>query len=333
MAMVLITCRQPVNRVDSAREVHNVKVQAPLYMEFSDPVRTSGILTTRSEMKLSFKTGGIVSSVNVKEGQVVKEGTLLAAIDPAEINAHVSQADIAFEKSRRDYNRALNLYRDSVVTLETLQNAKSAYDLSRAQKRITEFNLKHSKIVAPAKGKVQKIVAKKNEMIAPGYPAILFATTENDWIVRVSLTDKDIVKFSTGDSASIHLDAFPGKLFSAEVSELGAISDPVTGTYDVELLLKEEHPEFRTGFIARTELFPSDSIGGWWVPFEALQNLENGNGTIFIADSARAVKREVVTGKLVGQGILIVKGIEATDRVIVEGAGYLKENDLVRVSD
>jgi len=331
ISLVIVSCNQTIEQTGIRNEVINVKTQAPVYVEYQDPVRASGILATRTEVKLSFKTGGIINSVNVTDGQTVEEGDVLAVLDLSEINAQVKQASIAYEKGRRDYKRALNLYRDSVATLETLQNAKSAYDLSKARKGIADFNLKHSRIIAPSKGKILKVIAKKNEIIAPGYPAILFASTENDWIVRVSLADKDIVKFTSGDSASIQMDAFPDQVYSAVISELGSLAEPLTGTYEVELLMKDENPNFRTGFIAAAYLFPSDSVTGWWLPFGSVQNLDDKQGHVFVADSLKVRKRDVQTGRIFNEGILVTHGVSETDQIVIEGASYLKDGSSIKV--
>jgi multidrug efflux system membrane fusion protein len=151
------------------------------YKEYKIPVRTTGLLGTTTEMKLSFKTGGIIQEIHAREGSSVSRGEILATLDLSEIKAQVNQARIGLEKAQRDMERAGNLYRDSVVTLEQYQNARSAFELARSQKLIADFNLQHSRIKAPSDGTVQKLLVEANEVIGPGYPAILFASTENDW--------------------------------------------------------------------------------------------------------------------------------------------------------
>lgn len=329
--LTLAACKQPAEHSAVEQKVYNVKVQSPEFIKYSEPLRASGILSTRLEVKLGFKTGGLIKTMNVREGQTVNAGDVLASLDLSEINAHVNQAGIACEKAKRDYTRAQNLYRDSVATLEMVQNAKSAYDLSLSQKKIAEFNLKHSRIIAPAKGKIQKIIAKQDEIIAPGYPAILFATSENNWIVRVALSDKDIVKFQVGDSASIEMDPYPDKLYSAVISELGTFADPVTGTYEVELLMEEENLSFRPGFVARAQLFPSEVSAGWWLPLEAVQNVDNNRGYVFILDGPDVVKRNVKVGKIVNEGLLILDGLSDDLFVVTDGASYLKDGARVNV--
>ncbi|HKK62129.1 MAG TPA: efflux RND transporter periplasmic adaptor subunit, partial [Bacteroidales bacterium] len=181
---LLSGCDSPTKETTVAENVSYVKTAKATPIVISIPIRATGKLATRTEMKLSFKTGGILEELNVKEGQQVSKGMLLATLDLSEIDARVKQTATSYEKAKRDYQRAQNLYQDSVVTLETVQNAKSAYDIAIAEKEIAEFNHRHSRIKAPADGKIQKVLLEVNEISAPGHPVILFATTENDWVVR-----------------------------------------------------------------------------------------------------------------------------------------------------
>lgn len=333
IGLLLAGCKQTENQQVQPEEIVPVSSQAPRYVQFQEPVRSTGILGTRLEVKMSFKTGGIVQTVNVRDGELVDKGTVLAALDLSEIRAHFRQADIALEKAERDFRRANNLYFDSVVTLETLQNARTALELARSQQDIAKFNMEHSRIVAPSKGRIQKVLVERNEIIAPGHPAILFASTGNDWVVRTSLSDKDIVKFDTGDSAQVSMDAFPGRQFPASVTEMGSFADPVTGTFEVELLLNEALPEFRTGFMARVTLFPSGFVHGYWLPMTAVHDLEDQGGTIFVLDSMRAKKRRIITGPLHDGGIIIAGGLDGSEMVITGGSAYLEDGQAVRIKN
>ncbi|MGY0039503.1 biotin/lipoyl-binding protein [Pedobacter sp. NJ-S-72] len=77
-------------------------------------IAVSGQFTTDDEVLLSFKTGGIINSLLVKEGDAVKKGQLLATLNLTEINAQVQQTQLSYEKAKRDYQRTKNLYSDSV---------------------------------------------------------------------------------------------------------------------------------------------------------------------------------------------------------------------------
>jgi len=297
--------------------------------EYKLPVRAAGILSTTTEMKLGFKTGGIIQEVNVKEGAMVKRGNVLAALDLCEIEAQVNQARIGLEKAQRDLNHAKNLYLDSVATLEQYQNANSAYELSQSQKRIADFNLEHSRIKAPANGRIQKILVETNELIAPGHPAILFASTESDWVVRVALTDKDIVKFSLGDSAQVQMDAFPDMRFPAKITELGAIADPVTGTYEAELRILLANSQFRSGFISRAFIYPTLSKSTVMVPLEALIGAKDRRASVYVYGEGDLSRRSIRTGRIVDDLIMVTEGLEPGELVVTEGAKYIREDSRI----
>lgn len=297
--------------------------------EYKIPVRATGLLSTAEQMKLSFKTGGIIQKIVAREGVNVKKGEELARLDLSEISAQVEQAQIAYEKAERDLKRAENLYRDSVVTLEQYQDARSGYEMARSSKQIAEFNLQHSVIKAPADGKVQKVLVESSELIAPGYPAIMFASTESEWVVRASITDKDIVKLSIGDTALVSMDAFPDLKFRGEISELASFADPVSGTYEVEIILPGGHPQFRTGFIARAEILPAGTLRDVVVPLEALQDASDRNADVFVYRDGIARKRRIRIGKLLDDRVVVKEGLLPGEEVITDGAPYLTDGDEV----
>jgi len=331
--LIIAGCKPAEQKIPVSSNAISVRVQPVEETEYKIPVRTTGILGTTTQMKLSFKTGGIIQKLNAKEGASVSRGEVLAILDLSEIRAQVNQAQIGYEKAERDLSRAKNLYRDSVVTLEQVQNASSAFELAKSQKQIADFNLSHSRIKAPSDGKIQKILVETNEIIGPGYPAILFASTENDWVVRSALTDKDIVKLSLGDSGLVTMDAFPGIPFKAEISELGSVADPVTGTYEVELIILESQPQFRTGFFSRVLIYPIETNRSLVVPIEALLDASDNTANVYVYEQGKAMMRRVKLGLLLEDRVVVREGLEEGELVITDGAKYVRRDSEVILMD
>ncbi|MCF8226961.1 MAG: efflux RND transporter periplasmic adaptor subunit [Bacteroidales bacterium] len=329
----LAACKPDVREKETPEDTLHVKAEPAVRVTYKVPVRLMGILGTKQEMKLSFKTGGIIGRVNVRDGENVKKGHELISLNLEEIEAHAKQASVAYKKAKRDLERTKNLYADSVATLEQYQNSQSAYEMVKAQKQIADFNLLHSKITAPSNGKVQKVLAEANEIIAPGYPAILFASTESDWVVRVAVTDKDVVKLRIGDSAIVTMDAFPGDTLSATISELGSIADPVTGTYEAELHIRHPDPRFRTGYISRVLIYPHEKVTGISVPMNALLDISDHNAYAYVVKEGKAIKRNVKTGNVKNGHVIILEGISAGDSVIVSGAHYIQNDTRIRITN
>jgi multidrug efflux pump subunit AcrA (membrane-fusion protein) len=146
-----VSCKNREPRITTSEAVH-VRVTEVTSGEISIPVHSTGVLVSSEEYKLSFKTGGIIGKIYVKEGERVKKGKMLASLRLDEIAANESQAKSGYEKALRDYQRAENLYRDTVATLEQKQNAATALSVAKSALEIVQFNLAHSSILAPDDG-------------------------------------------------------------------------------------------------------------------------------------------------------------------------------------
>lgn len=320
---------------EDARQEKAIPVQiAPvLRQEISLPVHTSGKLFTAAEMKLSFKIPGLVRKIYVDEGQSVPKSRILAELDDTEIRAQFEQAQNAFEKAGRDLERARQLFADSVATLEQLQNAQTAFHIAEAALKIARFNLRHSAIRAPGKGTVLKQLVEENEMVAAGTPVLVFGSVDKSWLLRVGVADRDVVRLALGDSAAVFFDAYPGRRFSARITEISEAVNPMNGTFEVELQLSAGAFKLMSGFVADVDIFPSRMNAFLTVPIEAVVEADADRGFVYTLepDSAVVHKVAVRTGPIYGTRIAILSGPGEREHVVTLGAPYLQDGAKVRI--
>jgi RND family efflux transporter MFP subunit len=296
------------------------------------PIHSSGVLVSSEEFKLSFKTSGIVSKIYVKEGALVKKGDILASLNLSEISANLNQAKNGYDKALRDYKRAENLYRDSVATLEQKQNASTALDVAKSTLDILQFNLEHSRILAPDNGIILKQLVKENELVSSGYPVLLFGSSGRFWKVKTALSDKDMVKINPGDSASVYVDAYPGKKFSAIVDQIGGMSNPYTGTYEIEMTLQPTDFRMASGFIAGVDLFPSVKKSYSMIPVESIVEADGHQGYVYILTGTLTVQKVKINIETIVGSMAAVNDLpEGTAEVVSEGSAYLKNGMKVEV--
>jgi membrane fusion protein, multidrug efflux system len=366
LAALLGLCLAFVAGCRSARQNGDGRTAVPVRtiavtrQRLSEPVRTNGFLSSEAEMKLSFKTGGIVDRIRTQEGRRVRAGQPLASLKLDEIQAMADQARNGFEKAERDFERARNLFRDSVATLEQVQDAETGFNVAKANLDIARFNLAHSSITAPADGRVLKILAEENELIGPGMPAFLFGTDGSERVVKAGAADRDAVRIAPGDSASVRFDAFPGETFASTVRTVSGAPDPMSGLFEVELsfpipssrhtprnltvpipsprntprdpaLRRAAHP-FVDGLMADVDIFPSQKREAWAVPVEALAEADGDRGAVYtVSADSTAVRVPVAIGFLSGGSAAIFSGLESVGSIVTEGAAYLTDGTPVRV--
>ena len=330
--IMLSACsRHPEKKPDSAEPLR-VRVSKLTTGYVSIPVHTTGTLVTTEELKLSFKTGGIVSRIFVREGDKVKKGELLALLNLLEINANAEQAKIGYDKALRDYTRAENLLKDGATSLEKKQNAETAMNIAKNSLEIAKFNLQHSRIEAPDNGIVMKQFVKENEVVSPGYPVFLFGYSGKYWKVEAGLADKDLIKINPGDSADVRFDAYPGIKFSALVDQVGELSNPYTGTYEADLILKDAGYRLASGFVASADIFPSVKKSFTMVPVGSIVEADEQHGYIYSVNSEMKARKIYVEIAAINGTMAAVTALpEGITMVVTEGAAYLHDGIIVEV--
>jgi RND family efflux transporter MFP subunit len=290
------------------------------------------MIQSDSESKPAFKTGGVIARMYAEEGDMVKKGQLLAQLNMTEIEAQATQAKFALEKAERDLRRVDNLYRDSIATLEQLQNATTAVDLAKKSLQIAEFNVAYSQVHAPIDGKVIKKLMHEGEITGPGIPVyFIMGVRQADWKLVAGLTDKNWGKVKKGDHARVTLDAYPGWEIDCTVKRLSDVANPMSGTLDVELNLPSSDKRIAAGLLAHVEIMPSIKSEYALIPVEALVSSNGRTGIVYVPKDGKAEKHTIQIQQFYGEQVAVRSGLEGVESVITAGSGFLEDGDLIAV--
>lgn len=313
-----------------------VKVVPVAEKNISLPVHASGMLTSTAEQKLSFKIGGVIRKIYVDEGDVVRPGQLLAVLDKTEIDATVMQAQQGLAKAERDLSRVEGLYKDSSATLELLQNATTGRDVARETAKIATFNQQYAEIRATRGGTIVKKISNEGEITGPGMPVlVLFETGKNDWVVKISVSDRDWARLSKGQSADVHFDAYNDTNFKGTISDLSPAADPSNGLYPVEVKVAPQGQRFAPGLFAEVDITSRQSRNYPIIPITALIEGDGKSAFVYtVAEDAVSVKKTPVKiAFLEGDHVVIASGLSDNQKVVTSGAPYLNERKKIRIID
>lgn len=305
----------------------------PLEQGESSIVTTAtGVFTTDDETLLSFKNGGIVDRIYVKEGDQIKKGQLLASLNRGEMNARQAQARAALEKAKRDYERAQQLYRDSVATREQMENAKTALDVVQQDWRTIQLNQGYSEIRATSDGFVLQKMANDGQVAGPGMPVLMVSGAGGrNWVVKAGVSDRQWAALNKGDAATIVSDAFSQPV-PATVIRKSEMVDPASGT-----LLVFVRPDaaanlsIATGMFA-TVTFHRKSSAVWSVPYQSILDGAGETAFVFVTnDKETAKKVEVRIGALGKDSVSVLAGLDGHKYLIVSGSPYLKDGSRIKI--
>lgn len=331
--LLLSACSQKEKQTDKSDETTiPVKLMSLRQGENSSKITASGVFTTEEETVLSFKNGGIIQSIAVKEGDRVSKGQVLATLNMAEIDAGVQQANLGLEKAKRDYERALRLFEDSVATKEQFENAKTARDIALQQNRAAEFNRRYSQIRATDDGYVLKRFATAGQTVGPGTPILqLNGAGNSNWKLRVGVSDQQWAILKIGDPAIIETDVNNESIPASVIRKSEGI-DPSSGTFTVILQVEESNiNHIATGVFARATITPTQNYSGWNLPYSAVLDGNKGEGYVFVTNDKKTAKRVPVQINSINKDMVTVTdGLGPYQYVIVSGSAYLKDGSSIK---
>jgi RND family efflux transporter MFP subunit len=177
---------------------------------------------------------GPISQVAVRDNQFVRKGDLLFAIDPADFEAAVEQAEAQVQalasdvlQAKQELDRQTNLFQKKVNPVRDFQNAQDAYATARANLAAAEANLKttklklsYTKIYATVNGQVTNVDISPGHYAAAGQQVMALIDSDSYWIAAYFKEDQ-IFHIRPGDAVKMTLMGQPDSMFTGVVQSIG----------------------------------------------------------------------------------------------------------------
>lgn len=310
-----------------------VRVAAVSRGPASPAILASGLVASRDEMRLSFKTGGIVRRITVLEGQDVKRGQVLAEIELGEIGASVEQARQGADKAQRDLARGESLYADQVISLEQLQDLRTQASVAAAQLSAARFNLGYSVITAPRDGVVLRRFVEERELVPAGQPVVALGARDGGYVVKAALADREIVQVAAGDTVEVRLDAFPDRTLPGTVVEVSRAADERSRLFPIEVRIDSTPLPLASGLVAKLAIQPARTRTETllYAPLAAVVEGDGDRASVFVVDGGKAQRRPVRIAFITNGSAALAECLADGAQVVTDGALYLEDGEAVRV--
>lgn len=313
------------------------------------------------DISIRARVDGYLEGIHFKEGGRVNKGQLLYSIDPAPLNAKVAealgmvaQAKTNLVKAKSDYNRYKPLAETNAVSQSDYDAAVANYGAAQASLEAAEASLEYAKIqqsytriYSPISGIIGRSEAKEGDYVGrEPNPVVLNTVSRLDSIlVRFHLTEQqylNLAQYAKAQQtmsqpvkerqADIQLFFADGSLHPepGKVDFIGRNIDPTTGTLMVQASFPNPNELVRPGQFARLRLVLTEPIETLLVPIKCLQEVQ-GQYNAFVVDAENKVEfRPVETGETLQDMIVIRSGIQANEKVIMEGLSRVKTGMVVQ---
>lgn len=304
----------------------------------------SGVAKAVVESKMSFKVAGTIQKINVKVGDRMKKGDLIARLDPTDYEIKLQEAEASLARARAEarnaaanYKRIRALYENRNVSRNELDAARAAAESTEAavrsiekQMELAERQIDYTRLTAPADCAVAAVPVEVNENVQPGYPIATLACG-SQIEVHVAVPESIINQIEEEDEAVVKFDAIDGKEFPAVVTEVGVSAVALETTFPVIVRLKSSDERMRPGMAAEVSFKLEENAAIERMVIPAVAVAEDREGTfVFVVEpksDGRGIvhRRSVEIGEITPEGIEIKKGLISGDRIVTAGVSRIRD--------
>ena len=292
--------------------------------------RFPGKILPLNYSKLAFEVPGKIADVKIDIGDAVKKNEILAALDPAEMQANLNQAQARFDLAEQALKRFKDLKSKGFISNQELDRANSEFLIAKAQVDLYSVKLEQTFIRAPFDGYIQNRFLDSGTVISPGAP-ILEIIDSTVVEAHVSVPSNVIEDLKEGEFYNFLID---GKIFSAKLKRFTKMSNQGS---DNRLCIFEFNTFISPGSISYLQLNQQKLATGAWVPLKSLSQGTQGLWNLYTVskdnnDQFKVAKEIVELIYVEGDNAYISGTISTGDMVVAGGAEKVIENEILRAN-
>ena len=300
----------------------------------------SGIVEAVEYVKLAFRVSGQIINLPVIEGEKVKKGQLIAAIDPRDIALQYAADKAAYETAAAQVERNKRLLGRQAISLQEYEISLSNYQKAKSAFELSTNNMRDTKLTAPFDGSIETRLVENYQRVNSGEGIVQLVNTNK---LRIKFTIPDAYLYllrSTDQRFRVEFDTYKGKTFNAKLEEYLDISTdgtgiPVTIVVDdpaFDRALYDVKPGFTCSIRFSANVGPFMEEDMTMVPLSALFGESDGKKMyVWILNDNKVYRREVSVMSPTGEAeVFITKGLKEGEKVVVAGVTQLVEGETVK---
>lgn len=307
--------------------VHVLKLKA---QNFSNQINIQGKVDAEENITVSSQIPGTITRINVKVGNRVRRGQILAETDDKAIRQQINSLAVNLELAKQVYERQQGLWDLNIGTEMQLLQAKANKEGLESQMATLEEQLRMSKIVSPINGTIDAVNVKLGEVSSPGMPSIRVINFSKLKVVA-EVAESYASSIKKGADVKIH---FPDMNDSTigEVRFVSRAVNAVTRTFRVEVAIQPNAKYYpnMVANLAITDYKTDKPI--IVIPVKLIQKDEQNAAYVYTAEKGIAKKHLITVGKQFKGQSEIKSGLKENDLLIEEGYNTINEGDILKVN-
>lgn len=314
---------------DSAKKFVLVEAHGIKPSIFKTFINVQGRIDAEESVSLSSEIPGTITKINVKPGDEVSKGQVLAETDARALQQSISDLQTNTELVNQLYEKQKALWDQKIGTEVQFLQAKTQKESMEKKLATLLEQVRMTKIVSPINGTIDAVDIKLGQLTAPGMPAIRVVNF-NNLKVKADLAESYASKVHRGDEVMLRFPDLNDTL-TARINYSSRAINPMNRTFGVEILLdnkKEYHPN-QIVILNINDYKSAKPVLA--ISMSYIQKDLKGAHFVFVAEGNKSVKRNIMLGKEYNGVVEITDGLTEKDLVITVGFDGLNDGDAIKI--
>lgn len=299
--------------------------------EFVRHIEIQGSVVADEKVHVVSEVPGRIISLTAKEGDYVKKGQLIAAIDMESVTKQIDEIKKSLELATDVYERQARLWEQNIGSEVQYLQAKNNKERLQKTLETSEFQLTKAKIFSPISGTVDMENLKLGEVASPGMPILTILNVSNVK-VNTDLPERYLRIVRSGQYVDMTFPSIQMNM-KGRVTQLGRTIDPSNRTLEVEITPSNYSPLLKPNLLAEIKIEEIRLKDVITIPVEFVLQEVDATEFVFIAEGdgseIRAKKRYITTGEASNGSIVVLSGLNIGDRLITRGTRNVSDNELI----
>lgn len=310
----------------------SVKIDTVKTEEVSLDFVSNGNFEPIQELKFSAETSGKVTKILVKEGDRVSVGQTLAIIRGDMVNVEAQTANANYQNALTDYSRFENAFKTGGVTKQQLDQAK--INMVNAKSRLDQANIHvgDTRVKSPINGVINAKYIEVGTILTGMPPTQMFDIVNVSRLkLKVTVNEAQVASLRVGTTVKVTSSVYADKSFSGRITFIAAKADE-TLNFPVEIeIANNSANDLKAGMYGTAEFASNQQKQALKiVPRNAFVGSVSSN-EIFVAENGTAKLKKVTAGRILGDKVEILNGLNNGEKVIVTGQINLQDGSKVEI--
>lgn len=295
---------------------------------FEHYFEVQGTVEADNSVLLNAEMGGTITKIFVKEGQRVSAGQTLVSLDSEGVDANIQEIQSALDLAKITFEKQKRLWDQKIGTEMQYLQAKNQKESLEARLKSIKSQQGKSVIRAPFSGTIDEVFAKNGQLAGPQMPLIRLVNLSKVQLVA-NVPENHLASIKKGNIVKVEFPSLK-KTVDAKINSVGSFINPANRTFKVVIDLPSNQ-YYKPNLFAMVNIRDLLIADALTLPSSLIQQDRAGNDFVYVLKEDIAYKTIIETGIAYRDKTLVLKGLEANQEIINEGARSVRNQEEVEV--